>query len=77
MLIIFCWQMSQCIIFCRTNVDCNNLETFLLSLDGSQRFRGKRESGREAKYSCVVVAGMRSSQDQRENLDAFKSGNIR
>lgn len=69
--------MSQCIIFCRTNLDCDNLETYLCSLDGSQKFRGKQEGGKEAKYSCVVVAGKRSSQDQRENLDAFQSGHIR
>ena len=35
--------MSQCMIFCRTNVDCDNLELFLNTVDGGdgQAFRGK------------------------------------
>jgi ATP-dependent RNA helicase DDX1 len=76
-------QMSQCIIFCRTNLDCNNLETFLCSQDGGSsggsggKFRGKMESGKEIKYSCAVLAGMRSLQDRRESLSAFRDGNIR
>lgn len=75
------FQMSQCIIFCRTNLDCNNLETFLCSQDGGSssggKFRGKMESGKEIKYSCAVLAGMRSLQDRRESLSAFRDGNIR
>lgn len=29
------FQMEQCLIFCRTNFDCDNLELFLNSLGGS------------------------------------------
>ena len=52
-------QMSQCIVFCRTNVDCGALEEFLCALNGTgaQKFRGKRESGKEGRYSCCVMAG--------------------
>ena len=78
------FQMSQCIIFCRTNVDCNNLETFLCSQDDSasssvqnKKFRGIVESGKEIKYSCCVLAGMRSMDQRRESLAAFKQGNVR
>jgi ATP-dependent RNA helicase DDX1 len=35
------------------------------------------ESGKENKYSCAVLAGMRSLQDRRESLSAFREGNIR
>jgi ATP-dependent RNA helicase DDX1 len=75
--------MSQCIIFCRTNLDCNNLETFLCSQDGGgggsggRKFNGLMESGKENKYSCAVLAGMRSLQERRESLSAFREGNIR
>jgi ATP-dependent RNA helicase DDX1 len=76
--------MSQCIIFCRTNVDCNNLETFLCSQDDSKgtsaegnKFRGVMETGKEIKYSCCVLAGMRSMDQRRESLAAFKEGNVR
>ena len=50
-------QMSQCIVFCRTNLDCTNLEDFLCAYSGVEKFRGKRESGKEGKYSCCVMAG--------------------
>lgn len=77
------FNMSQCIIFCRTNVDCNNLETFLCSQDEgmaraqNKKFRGIVESGKEIKYSCCVLAGMRSMEQRRESLAAFKEGNVR
>ena len=72
--------MTQCIIFCRTNLDCNNLETFLCSQEtgGSQhKFTKQMETGKENKYSCAVLAGMRSLNDRRESLNAFREGSIR
>ncbi len=75
--VIDAFDMSQCIIFCRTNVDCNNLESFLCAHGGGQKFRGRVESGKEHKYSCCVLAGMRSMQDRRAALDAFKEGDVR
>ena len=71
------FDMSQGIIFCRTNVDCNNLESFLCEHGGGQKFRGRVESGKEHKYSCCVLAGMRSMQDRRAALDAFREGDVR
>ena len=71
------FEMSQCIIFCRTNVDCNNLEQFLTAHGGGSRFRGRVESGKEHKYSCCVLAGMRSQNERREALSAFKEGEVR
>jgi ATP-dependent RNA helicase DDX1 len=71
------FKMSQCIIFCRTNVDCDNLETFLCNHGGGSKFREKKESGKENEYSCCVLAGMRDQSQRRINLEAFKDGNVR
>ena len=71
------FEMSQCIIFCRTNLDCDNLEKFLNAHGGGGKFRGRVESGKEHKYSCCVLAGMRSQNERREALTAFKEGEVR
>jgi len=68
---------SQCLIFCRTNLDCDNLEAYLTALGGGRGFRGKVEKGVENPYSCVVMAGMRGNDERRENLQAFKDGDVR
>jgi ATP-dependent RNA helicase DDX1 len=44
-------------IFCRTNVDCDNLEAFLNKHGGGGKFFEKAESGRQNPYSCCVLAG--------------------
>lgn len=66
-------------VFCRTNLDCDNLESFLNACSGQphKKFKGKAETGKEDKYSCCVLAGMRSLQDRRRSLDAFKEGYVR
>ena len=69
--------MDQCLIFCRTNVDCDNLEKYLLSVGGGQKYRPGMEKGKENPYSCVVLAGMRSMDERRRNLEAFKAGDVR
>jgi ATP-dependent RNA helicase DDX1 len=70
-------DMDQCIIFCRTNVDCDNLEAYLTEVGGGQKFRAGAEKGKENAYSCVVLAGMRGMDERRRNLEAFKSGCVR
>lgn len=75
--IIEAYDMEQCIIFCRTNLDCNNLEKFLNLAGGGQVFKGKVEKGKENIYSCCVLAGMRSMDERRRNLQAFKDGDVR
>ena len=69
--------MDQCLIFCRTNVDCDNLEAYLQSVGGGSKFKRGMEKGKENPYSCVVLAGMRSMDDRRKNLDAFREGDVR
>eukprot|EP00943_MAST-04B_sp_MAST-4B-sp1_P003932 g3932.t1 len=71
-------KMDQCLIFCRTNVDCDNLEKYLIEIGGGRGgYQGKKESGKENPYSCVVVAGFRRQQERRDNLQYFKDGDVR
>ena len=51
---------------CRTNFDCDNLESFLIGLGGGAKFRGKMEKGVENPYSCLVLAGARSMDQRRD-----------
>jgi ATP-dependent RNA helicase DDX1 len=67
----------------RTNFDCDNLEKFLLGLGGdgsssgsSGAFRGKRESGKEHTYSCVVLAGQRTMDERRRALQVCGCGRV-
>ncbi|KYK68411.1 putative ATP-dependent RNA helicase DDX1, partial [Toxoplasma gondii TgCatPRC2] len=62
------FKMETCLVFCRTNLDCDNLELFLTSCGGGRKFAGKAESGKENPYSCVVLAGMRSQEERNRNL---------
>merc|ERR1712160_39017 len=71
------FKMTQCLIFCRTNIDCNNLERYMNQLGGSKGYGGKLESGKENPYSCVVLAGAREQRQRRDNLEAFKEGEVR
>eukprot|EP00903_Cladosiphon_okamuranus_P009582 g9124.t1 len=69
--------MDQALIFCRTNLDCDLLEEFLTEVGGGKRFTGHQESGNQNAFSCCVLAGMRSMQQRRANLLAFKEGDVR
>lgn len=71
------FKMSQVLVFCRTNWDCNNLEAYLNRLGGCRGFKGKFESGKENPYSCVVLAGGRSQKQRQDSLEAFKDGDVR
>lgn len=57
-------QMDRAIIFCRTKVDCDNLERFLKSAD-------------ERKYSCVCLHGDRHPSERKANLEAFKAQQVK
>ena len=70
-------KMSQCLIFCRTNLDCTNLEAFLTHCGGGRKFRANSLGGKENPYSCAVLAGGKSMKERRENLAAFKNGAVR
>eukprot|EP01053_Blabericola_migrator_P000211 Blabericola_migrator_1__210@NODE_1055_length_5577_cov_147_372414_g725_i0_p1_GENE_NODE_1055_length_5577_cov_147_372414_g725_i0NODE_1055_length_5577_cov_147_372414_g725_i0_p1_ORF_typecomplete_len761_score140_94DEAD/PF00270_29/6_7e42DEAD/PF00270_29/2_2e03Helicase_C/PF00271_31/4_7e03Helicase_C/PF00271_31/1_4e21SPRY/PF00622_28/1_4e21ResIII/PF04851_15/0_31ResIII/PF04851_15/3_7e06Helicase_RecD/PF05127_14/2_7Helicase_RecD/PF05127_14/1_1e02Scm3/PF10384_9/0_3_NODE_1055_length_5577_cov_147_372414_g725_i010 len=70
-------KMESCMIFCRTNLDCDNFEKYLVSLGGNRGFSGKMEGGKENPYSCVVLAGMRQQEERIMNLQHFKDGDVR
>ena len=50
---------EQCLVFCRTNHDCDLLEALLRSAGGGSGGRGSggaaRESGPQSEYSCAVL----------------------
>lgn len=70
-------KMTQCLIFCRTNVDCDNLESYLTAIGGGNKWRAGAEKGKENAYSCCVLAGMRGQEERTRNLQAFKDGDVR
>lgn len=54
------FKMDQCLIFCRTKIDCDNMETYLNNVDRS--------------LSCVCLHSDRKPQERQQNLQAFKDG---
>lgn len=63
-------QMDQSIIFCRTKVDCDNLERYFQKQGGGP-------NAKNSLFSCVCLHGDRKPVDRRENLEKFKSGQVR
>lgn len=57
-------NMDRAIIFCRTKLDCDNLEKYLKQLD-------------RQKYSCVCLHGDRKPQERKANLEAFKRQEVK
>lgn len=77
-------NMSQAMLFVRTQQDADNVESFLLQCSGvdvkdvnNRRFRGRRDTGPEVEYSCSVLHGGRRQQERNEALAAFKAGEVR
>lgn len=48
-----------------------------MRLDGSKKFGGKVEGGKENPYSAVVLGGARTQKERQSNLASFKDGDIR
>ncbi|GKY97482.1 ATP-dependent RNA helicase ddx1 [Mayamaea pseudoterrestris] len=65
------FDMDQVLVFCRTNLDCNQTEKYLKSLSQTD---GK---GYVEKYSFAVLAGMRRMQERKESLEKFKLRTVR
>lgn len=51
-------------IFCRTKVDCANLENYL-------RYHGSQE------FSCVSLHGDKKPQERKANFERFKRGEVK
>lgn len=63
-------NMDQGIIFCRTKLDCDNLEAYLNHL-------GKESRGKANPFSCVCLHGDRKPQERKGNLELFKKGGVK
>ena len=59
------FNMDHGIIFCRTKLDCDNLERHLRNLKDRNRF------------SCVCLHGDRKPQERKANLEKFKNKEVR
>lgn len=57
-------KMEKAIIFCRTKVDCDNMENYL------------NQNGRQ-EFSCVCLHGDRKPADRKGNLEKFKKGEVK
>jgi ATP-dependent RNA helicase DDX1 len=65
------FAMEQVLIFCRTNLDCDLMEKFF------KKAGGVSGMGISDKFSCRVLAGMRSMEERQQSLQAFKEGEVR
>ncbi|KYO01617.1 DEAD/DEAH box ATP-dependent RNA helicase, putative [Plasmodium reichenowi] len=75
--IINVFNMQNGIIFCRTNLDCDNVYNFLNAVGDGKAYKGTVESLKENKYSCVILKGKMSNDERKNNLQAFKKGEVR
>eukprot|EP00794_Sanderia_malayensis_P018921 gene18921-20825_t len=60
-------NMDQAIIFCRTKLDCDNIEKYLNTKGGPKN----------ARFSCVCLHSDRGHKERQANLAAFKSGAVK
>lgn len=65
------FNMEQVLIFCRTNLDCDLMEKFLRKANSAGGM------GIADKYTCRVLAGMRSMEERQQSLQDFKDGEVR
>ena len=62
--------MDQGIIFCRTKLDCDNMERYF-------RFRGMSVERDPTLFTCVCLHADRRPAERKSNLQAFKNGEVR
>lgn len=58
-------KMDRALIFCRTKIDCDNLERYLKSF------------GNGGEFSCVCLHGDRKPQERKANLEKFKRQEVK
>ncbi|XP_003272810.1 ATP-dependent RNA helicase DDX1 [Nomascus leucogenys] len=63
-------KMDQAIIFCRTKIDCDNLEQYFIQQGGGPDKKGHQ-------FSCVCLHGDRKPHERKQNLERFKKGDVR
>ncbi|XP_072387719.1 ATP-dependent RNA helicase Ddx1 [Diabrotica undecimpunctata] len=57
-------NMDRAIIFCRTKLDCDNLEKYMKMIDRN-------------RYSCVCLHGDRRPNERKANLETFKNNKVK
>ncbi|XP_046814576.1 ATP-dependent RNA helicase Ddx1 isoform X1 [Vespa crabro] len=57
-------KMDRALLFCRTKLDCDNLERYLKQVGGSE-------------LSCVCLHGDRKPQERKANLEKFKKKEVK
>lgn len=57
-------RMDRALIFCRTKLDCDNLERYLKQAGGQQ-------------FSCVCLHGDRKPAERKANLEKFKRQEVK
>ncbi|KAG8037523.1 hypothetical protein G9C98_005733 [Cotesia typhae] len=57
-------KMDRCIIFCRTKLDCDNLEKYFRQVGGNE-------------FSCVCLHGDRKPPERKANLEKFKRQEVK
>jgi len=62
-------KMDYGIIFCRTKLDCDNLERYLNQVGGGRNSN--------SQYSCVCLHGDRKPKERTANLEAFKNKEVK
>nr|XP_045625595.1 ATP-dependent RNA helicase Ddx1-like [Procambarus clarkii] len=63
-------KMDQALIFCRTKLDCDNLERYFNQI-------GEGANNRGNPYSCVCLHGDRKPNERKVNLQKFKDGGVK
>ncbi|KAH8867728.1 ATP-dependent RNA helicase DDX1 [Schistosoma japonicum] len=63
-------NMDRALIFCRTKLDCDNLEQYFISIGGGPNCR-------TSPFSCVCLHSDRSPPERKANLQKFKNGDVR
>lgn len=64
------YKMDRALIFCRTKLDCDNLEGYFMKLGGGP-------SAPNHQFSCVCLHSDRSHKERTENLEKFKQNKVR
>ncbi|XP_015247722.1 PREDICTED: ATP-dependent RNA helicase DDX1 [Cyprinodon variegatus] len=63
-------KMDQAIIFCRTKIDCDNMEQYFIQQGGGPDSKGHQ-------FSCVCLHGDRKPNERKNNLDRFKRKEVK
>ncbi|XP_048386374.1 ATP-dependent RNA helicase DDX1 [Stegostoma tigrinum] len=63
-------KMDQAIIFCRTKLDCDNMEQYFIQMGGGPDRKGHQ-------FSCVCLHGDRKPNERKQNLERFKKADVK